>query len=379
MPELKPEKPGQVVDQNPRLHPQEGDKSPMHKRSSMILVVGILGFCLVFSVLLLLWFRQAWQTPLAEGLDLVAVSTHPVPVFPGSTAPSEDPILPDVPTTPVATKIPLCGDESEWLVELAGLDYAEPDPGYLYGLADVVRVARVDFTSPRVNIISLPRALLVNVPGDHFLVPGPMLLNQTYFFGARGMGSFTGSGYGAGSLAETLQYNFGISIDHYLVVNFQAFVGFIDAIGGIDIDLPTFVDDRPSGYFPPGRQHLDGERTLYLARIREKYSDLVRITDQSLIIEAIFQKLKDPAILTRLPSIYGSLKNSIISDVSPEQIEVLFCLFDKLEIQDLHFYDPGWDLLVDDREYIPTLKFEMEILRWDQNLVDWLYRSLYSQ
>lgn len=341
-----------------------GDKNPKYSHFIKVFILGVMTICIAGAAILIIWARVVWRVPLAETLNLAGVPAFQFPNIQGSTTPS---------------KQPLCGSEPEWFVMLVGLDSREQGSEYLYGLADVIRIARVDFTEPRVNVVSLPRALLVNIPEDLILVTGPLLLNQSYFYGTRGMGYYTGSGYGAGSLAETIQYNFGITANHYLVVNFQAFVMFIDTIGGIDIDLPTYIDDRPNAYFPPGKQHLNGESALTLARIRKKYSDLVRINDQSLIINAIFQRLKDPAILTRLPAIYASLKDLVIMDVSPAQLETALCLFNKLEENNLNFYDPGWDLIIDDWEYIPTLKRDMEILRWDQKLVDWLYLSLWSK
>jgi len=337
----------------------------------------ILVIFLVSGMIYIFWGKTAWQTPLAEPLNLpIPISTN-FWIPSGADTPAATYIPVSIPT-PIPNNSPLCGDQAEWIVILAGLDYRQIDQDYLYGLADVIRLIRVDFTKPQVNIVALPRALLVNIPEDHLLVPGPLLLNQAYFYGARGMGHYTGSGFGAGSLAETIQYNFGITSDHYLVVNFQSVIAFIDAIGGIDIDLPTYIDDRPTGYFPPGKQHLNGERTLYLSRIRLKYSDLVRINNQSIIIKAIFQRLKDPLIISRIPAIYSSLKDSIITDASPHQIETALCIFLKMDKDDIHFFDPDWDILVDEREYIPTLKLNMEILRWDQVFVDWLYDSLWS-
>jgi LCP family protein required for cell wall assembly len=373
--------PADSQDEENQIRSTDSDKGWLRffqsRRSIKLLGLGLLFFFLVCGLIYLLWGRNFWQAPLAVPLNLPTAHETILPRPFGSGTPAAT-YIPYKTPTPVPNRKPLCGDKAEWMVVLAGLDYEETDPGYLYGLSDVVRLIRVDFTEPRVNMVALPRALLVNIPEDRLLVPGPLLLNQAYFYGARGMGYYTGSGYGAGSLAETIQYNFGITADHYLVVNFQAFIEFIDAIGGIDIDLPTYIDDRPSGYFPPGKQHLNGERTLYLARIREKYSDLVRINDQSLIIQAIFQKLKNPTIIARFPAIYSSLKDSVFTDASPQQIETALCLFSKMKKSDLHLFDPDWDIMVDEREYIPTLKLNMEILRWDQKFMDWLYESLWS-
>jgi len=235
---------------------------------------------------------------------------------------------------------------------------------------------RVDFTKPQVNIVALPRALLVNIPEDRFDVPGPLLLNQSYFFGTPGMGHYKGSGYGAGALAETIQYNFAESVDHYIVVDFQAFVKFIDAIGGIEVDLATYVDNRPDAFFPAGPQILNGTQALQLARIRKKYSDLTRIDNQSIILRAILRRLRDPRIITKFPEILAAFENTVVTDATPNQIRDAICLLRYLHEDDLLFFNPPEDLLVYDQEYIPTLNQNMQIHRWNQRLIQWIHESL---
>ena len=264
---------------------------------------------------------------------------------------------------------PLCGNDREWIVLMAGIDYRSGD--YLYGLADVIRVVRIDFTKPQINVVAIPRNLLVEPPA-RLAVDGPMLLNQAYFFGTEGMGYYEGSGFGAGSLAETIQDSFGITPQHYLVVNFSAFEGFVDAIGGIEVDLPEVVDNLPESFFPAGVQTLNGAQALELGRVRKKYSDFIRINNQTIILKAIFEKLKSPATLGQLPEIYAAVKDSVITDATPNQINSLICLLPKMQQEDLHFYQPSEDLFVGEMVYIPNLDVEMQIFRWDQAFVDWL-------
>ncbi len=268
----------------------------------------------------------------------------------------------------------VCGNDSQWTVLAVGID--ERSGQYLYGLADVIRLARVDFENPHINVIAFPRATLVNPPQGLPQINPPMLLNQAYFFGSPGMNYFQGSGYGAGALAATIKENFGIESDHYLVIDFQAFVEFIDAIGGIEVDLPTYVDDLPSSYFPAGKQTLNGAQALTLARVRSKYSDLIRIDNQTLILKAVFARLKNPAILLKLPKIYSSLSDSFQSDASPAQIPSVLCLLRKLDAGDIQFFTPPEDLLVHDWEFIPNMSQQMEIFRWDQRLPEWIEQSL---
>jgi LCP family protein required for cell wall assembly len=271
----------------------------------------------------------------------------------------------------------LCGNEPELYVLAVGIDQRGND--YLYGLADVIRIVRIDFSKPQINVVALSRATLVNVPEDRLKVTGPMLLNQSYFFGSRGMDYYEGPNYGAGALQETIDYNFGISTDRYLVIDFQAFVKFIDAIGGIEVDLPTYVDDMPNSYFPAGVQTLDGAQALTLARIRSKYSDLIRIDNQTLILKAVIERLKNPLILARLPQIIASLQDAYLTDLSESQITSMICLLPKLDSNNVQFFNPTDELITTDWEFIPNMNQQMEIFRWDQRLVDWIKESLSAE
>jgi len=340
---------------------------------------------LIFAVYIL-WYKPVTTIFSAESLDLPPVQYTP-PVTRSTTLPAEGSFLhpgaeqPEVPSlpvgkeTPLPTAVPLCGTDTEWVVMAVGIDHTSPE--YLYGLADVIRIVRIDFTKPQINVVSIPRALLVTPP-DRLKVQGPLLLNQTYFFGAAGMDFYEGSGYGAGALAETLYYSFGIRPDHYLIVNFQAFVNFVDAIGGVDVNLPTYVDDRPNVYYSAGIHHLNGEQALELARIRKKYSDFTRIDNQTLILQAVLDRLKDPSIIAQLPDIYNALVGSVLTDLTPAQVNTLFCLQPSITSEQISFYNMPENLLDLDWVFIPTLNRQMDIYRWDQSVIDWLHHAIWA-
>ena len=273
---------------------------------------------------------------------------------------------------------PSVGTERELLFLVAGIDY-RGETNYLYGLADSIRLVRVDYAVPQINVVSLPRSLLVNVPVDRIQAENPILLNQGYFFGTPGMQHYSGSGFGAGSLAETIQYNFGVTVDNYVVIDFAGFVQLVDALGGIKVNLPQDVDDLPRSYFPAGEQTLNGEQALQLARIRKNYDDWVRTDNQTIILQAIFNKLKDPLVFYNLPSVIESLQDAIITDVSPGQIRDMLCVLQRIDGADVIYASPSQDLLINDTAYIPSVKYEMQILRWDDRFTTWLYRSLWQE
>ena len=80
--------------------------------------------------------------------------------------------------------------------------------GYLYGPGDSTMVLRVDFQNQDVSVIGFPRDLWVEIPDvteDNGRTHGK--LNQAYFFGTEGMGYYSGEGFGAGLMSETMKHN----------------------------------------------------------------------------------------------------------------------------------------------------------------------------
>jgi LCP family protein required for cell wall assembly len=255
---------------------------------------------------------------------------------------------------------PLCGDTPTLTILLAGIDYRGDE--YLYGLADVIRIVRIDFTQPKVSIFALDRAIWVEIPGiqDHYGITHG-LLNQAYFYGVPAMGYYDGPAGGAGLLAQTLNYNFGLNVDHYVVVSFAAFTQGIDALGGIDVYLPEPVDgtglngEEGLGYFEAGWHHLDGQGALNLARIRQKYSSLDRITNQDAIIQGIYDKLTSPEVIIRIPELIQTLQDTVLTDLSPRQINDIYCLSNYMSTTDLTFAE------IPESYYIPSIVYSPEM------------------
>ena len=341
------------------------------KKTLLVVVSIVLGGIIIACGVYFLWLKPLLNAPLADPLDLEIATEESNPENSASEQDSEK--------DTVRSNNAVCGDEDEWLVLVVGTDYREA--GYLYGLADAIRIVRVDFTTPEVNVVALPRALLIENPGPRLDVDTPMLLNQSYFFGTSGMGHFSGSGYGAGALAETLQTNFDIAIDHYLVVDFAAFNNFIYLIGGVQINLPEaiYISESEAPYFPAGVQILDGEKALQFARARAFTSDNIRIDNQSLLLQAIFQRLQDPEVIKYLPDLLESITQMVLTDVSLTDLQTVICLMDKLNSDSIEFYNPGSDLIETGRVFIPSMDKEMDIFYWDQALTDWMQESLWTK
>ncbi len=344
----------------------------------LILVGSILLLLTAAGLLFYPQIKQRWETPLGPGLELPSrtpVQAAALPpstnapkatIFPQEDLETEEPDASEQPfslftQTPAstATPAPLCGGPPVTTVLGIG---ADSGIDYRYGLADVIRIVRVDFVTPKVSVLSIPRDLWVEIPGieDHDITHGK--LNQAYFYGGEGMGYYDGPGAGPGLLARTLDQNFGLAVDHYGAVNMQTFVKMVDAVGGIDLYLPNDVDGSPVdertidlGYFNAGNQHLSGEAALRLARIRKRYNDFTRMDHQNMVLCALKEKLLSPSVLPRIPAIISSFQGSILTDLSPEQIGQMACLLPHLERENLLFTSLPDDLFSPGRVMSPQL------------------------
>jgi len=227
---------------------------------------------------------------------------------------------------------PLCGGPPMMMLLLVGIDSG--DSGYEAGFTDVIRVARIDFSKPSALLLAIPRDLWVTVPGLSDYGISENRLKTAYPYGNH----YEVPGGGMSLLAQTLYVNFGLSVDHYVAVDFQGFAQGIDAIGGIDLALPAPVGSPSdaASYFAAGVQHFDGQRALAYARIRpENTSDLRRIDRQTEVIMAVRDRVLTPEGVTGLPALASSLQAATRTDLSPSQMNSLICIGQKINRSDI--------------------------------------------
>jgi LCP family protein required for cell wall assembly len=336
------------------------------------LALGVILF--VFVTLGALVFRL-YRQPLGPALEL-PTSTKPFPtltIFPveqialDSTATEVQPA-----STQRAAPQPLCGGPAVMNILAVGSD-ARGDH-YLYGLVDIIRLVRVDFVKARVTILEVPRDLWVEIPeiSDHYAITQGKL-NQTYLYCNKGLGYYDGPGEGPGLLARTLHLNFGARPDYYLAVNMRTFEAVVDAIGGIDVDLPEEISvrskDNPKGFaIPEGKHHIDGETALWIARIRE-FGTFSRAENQNIVMCALRKKLLSPEIIPAIPELVRSFRSYVQTDLSPEQISQLACLATQMRGTDVVFASFPMEKFKVDRMYDPQLKATTSVLDADFNML----------
>ena len=193
-----------------------------------------------------------------------------------------------------------------------GLDPDDPDAGaFLAGgetgcdCTDTIMVLRIDPEEKQARILSFPRDLWVPISGT-----------------GRTDRINTAHSHGEQTLIDTIKDNFGITINHYVEIDFVAFQKLVDAVGGIPMWFDAPLRDKHSGLSIPEAecQVLDGEqarkfvRSRYLDYLgddgrwhRDVTADLGRITRQQIFIrravsKAVSKGLTNPVTLNELVS-----------------------------------------------------------------------------
>jgi LCP family protein required for cell wall assembly len=253
---------------------------------------------------------------------------------------------------------------------------------YTYGLADVIRLIRVDFVNPRVTVLEMPRDLWVQIPdiADNINGQDHEKLNQAYLYGNPGFGYTDDPAQGPGLLARTLTLNFGTRLDHYAAVNMRTFEKIVNSVGGIDVTLPKVVDGRTATdtskrlLFPAGTHHLDGNRALTLARIRIE-GGFARAENQNRVLCALRDKLTSPNTITKIPELIQSFKGAIQTDLSPQQLSQLACIGTQMKSGNIVFATFPSEYFKQTRQYDPV--FKKNVFVWDvdfQILRDYISR-----
>lgn len=323
------------------------------------------------------WLYQGkWQQPLGPALQISSATPFELPATwtldPQATLPqttfTDVPIIQASPMPTFTPNVGLCGAPPVMNILTVGTD-ARSD-NYTYGLADVIRLVHVDFVNPKVTVLEFPRDLWVEIPdiADNLKGQDHEKLNQAYLYGNRGFGYTDDPAQGLGLLARTLTLNFGTQIDHYAAVNMQTFVKIINAVGGIDVNLPKTVDGRTVDdtnnrlLFIAGTHHLDGTRALTLARIRIE-GVFARAENQNRVLCALRDKLTNPTLITKIPAIIQSFQGAVQTDLSLEQLGQLACIGTHIPSGNIIFASFPQEYFKQARQYDPV--FKKNIFIWD--------------
>jgi len=189
--------------------------------------------------------------------------------------------------------------------------------------SDTMILLAVDTDNKRARMLSVPRDLLVSIPGY-----GPNhRINEAYTIGE------TNHLAGGGPVlaVKTMEQLTGITIPYYAVTTFEGFRQTVNAVGGVylNVDRPITDHDYPGQgidfmpvYVPAGPQVLDGERALEYVRSRhdDPLSDFGRNQRQQKLLNALSHKLLKPERITQFSQFLDILKKNARTNLSPGQI-----------------------------------------------------------
>jgi len=170
---------------------------------------------------------------------------------------------------------------------------------------DTIMVASYDLDEDKVNILSIPRDTRMYVGGRY------QKINCAYAV------SKNGKKNGVNGTIEAVSRLTGIPINYYVEFTCEAFRDTIDALGGVDYDVPqnmNYEDPYQDLYIhlTKGQQHLDGDKAEQLVRFR-KYpmGDIDRVKVQQNFLREIAKQKLTPKIIADVPKLFKVLQKDI--------------------------------------------------------------------
>lgn len=171
-------------------------------------------------------------------------------------------------------------------------------------LADTMFVIHVPADQKSATILSFPRDLRVRIPGKS----GHSKINAAYAGGPN-------------LVIKTIKAHTGLSIHHYVEVNFASFQKIVDAVGGVRLCVDRAYNDRPSGLVirKPGCSTFAGKLALAYVRMRKQdpRGDFGRIERQQQFLRVLMSKVTSIGFLTDLPRLFklaDAVSKGIVTD-----------------------------------------------------------------
>ncbi|KQS99765.1 transcriptional regulator [Cellulomonas sp. Leaf395] len=191
--------------------------------------------------------------------------------------------------------------------------------------SDTTMVLHISADRSRVELVSIPRDSLVDIPSCT-MTNGKTtrathgMFNSAFATGWDNGGDMTSA---AACTINTVQLNTGVTIDHFVVVDFAGFQDMVNSIGGVPMCIPTKMESELAGlHLEPGIQTLDGPTALAYARARKGQgigdgSDTNRIGNQQKLIAAMVREVLSRDVLTnpqKLISFLSAATGSLTTD-----------------------------------------------------------------
>ncbi len=231
--------------------------------------------------------------------------------------------------------------DTELFFLLMGVDRAESQ-GELTR-TDTMMLVKVDFEKPAIDLISLPRDSRVLING------GYDKLNSAHVYG------------GPELTIQSIRDWLNIDLDYYVKVDFKAVQDIVDAMGGVDFEIPDngiqykYYDENDDGQlFVPGMQRLDGMRALGFLRFRDGYDngDIGRVEAQQTFMKAIVEQLLSSSNISNIPGYIKTYYENVETNISWNEIWDMMGYISQLSDVELNAYTvPGVGEYIDEISY----------------------------
>ncbi|MBZ9688223.1 LCP family protein [Clostridium estertheticum] len=204
---------------------------------------------------------------------------------------------------------------------------------------DTMIVAHYNAEDKKISLVSIPRDTLITIDGKN------QKINAAHAIG------------GVTSAVDAVEKLLGIRIDYYGKINYEGFRKVIDAIGGVDMDITRTMNyDDPtqnlSIHFKKGTTvHLNGKKAEEFFRWRKNNDgtgfangDLDRIENQHMFISKVMEKVKNPTIVIKIPSILSAIQSSVETNMDAKDIMKYGYIFATINKDQLSMYTVKGDL-----------------------------------
>ena len=248
------------------------------------------------------------------------------------------------------------------------------------GRSDAMILLSISSRTKTIYMTSLLRDIYVDIPGHD-----GNRLNAAYAFG------------GAELLMKTIEHNFGIPVNRYMLVNFEAFANLVDAVDGIELELTRDEIEYVNGYLVeynmltgreqgtdnmdlsvadngPAVVHLNGPQALAYSRNRYLGTDFGRTERQRKVLTAVIGKLPG-AVLTNAGGLIDSLMPNLTTNLTKNECFSLSLMAGKLLT-----YDIVSDNIPQPDTYRDVTIREMQVLEVDfETNIRYLREKIYGE
>ena len=199
---------------------------------------------------------------------------------------------------------------------------------------DSISIISVDPVTKTGGIVGIPRDLYVQAPNPQGRSGSWLIrINTAYHYGAL----YGYPGGGPALARETIEQTVRTKINYYIVVDWVAFADVIDALGGVDVTVPTTLRQveafnvRDANSYridiAAGPQTMDSITALAYSRYRDDLQgDLGRVKRQQQVMQAAMDKAIALGWLANAPALWSRFRGSIETDITPARLPGLIAL-----------------------------------------------------